>query len=76
MRSGAALTDASGNGHAGVISGATWAPGRFGGALNFNGTNASVDLGALGTFYQAGFTLEAWVQKQTRDPWILKHEYE
>ena len=57
--------DSSGNGHAGTITGATWATGRYGGALDFNGTNASVDLGGLGTFYQSGFTLEAWVQKQS-----------
>jgi concanavalin A-like lectin/glucanase superfamily protein/Big-like domain-containing protein len=62
--SGGLVSDASGNGHVGTISGATWASGRHGGALSFNGTNASVDLGALGTFYQGGFTLEAWVQKE------------
>jgi len=63
---GTTVTDASGNTHVGTILGATWTPsGRYGGALSFNGTNASVDLGALGTFYRAGFTMEAWVQKQT-----------
>ncbi len=62
---GSVLTDASGNGHDGTISGATWAGGHDGGALSFNGTSASVDLGALGTFYQNGFTLEAWLQKAT-----------
>ena len=61
--SGTVLHDASGNGHDGTISGATWAGGHDGGALSFNGSNASVDLGRLGTFYQSGFTLEAWVQK-------------
>ena len=63
--SGLTVGDSSGNGHAGTITGATWATGRYGGGLDFNGTNASVDLGALGTFYQTGFTLEAWVQKQS-----------
>jgi fibronectin type 3 domain-containing protein len=63
---GSTVTDASGNSHFGTILGATWTPsGRFGGALSFNGTNGSVDLGALGTFYRTGFTMEAWVQKQT-----------
>jgi fibronectin type 3 domain-containing protein len=63
---GGLVTDASGNNHTGTVSGATWTPaGRFGGALSFNGTNASVDLGGLGTFYRTGFTLEAWVLKQT-----------
>ena len=63
--SGLTAGDSSGNGHAGTITGATWATGRYGGGLDFNGTNASVDLGGLGTFYQTGFTLEAWVQKQS-----------
>ncbi len=61
--SGTVLHDGSGNGHDGTISGATWTGGHDGGALSFNGSNASVDLGTLGTFYQSGFTLEAWVQK-------------
>ena len=56
--SGSVLSDASGNGHDGTISGATWTSGHDGGALSFNGSNASVDLGSLGTFYQSGFTLE------------------
>ena len=60
---GGVATDASGNGRTGVITGATWATGRYGGALSFNGTNAYVDLGSLGTFYKSAFTLEAWVQK-------------
>ena len=60
---GSVLTDTSGNGHNGTISGATWTSGHDGGALSFDGTSASVDLGALGTFYQSGFTLEGWVKK-------------
>jgi hypothetical protein len=63
--SGGVANDASGAGHIGNISGATWVGGRHGMALSFNGTDASVDLGALGTFYQSGFTLEAWVKKTT-----------
>lgn len=59
----ATATDTSGSGHHGAIANATWTAGQHGGGLSFNGTNASVDLGALGTFYQQGFTLEAWVQK-------------
>jgi Concanavalin A-like lectin/glucanases superfamily/Bacterial Ig-like domain/Bacterial Ig domain len=63
--SGTLLHDTSGNGHTGAIANATWTAGRHGSALSFNGTDAHVDLGALGTFYQQGFTLEAWVQKAT-----------
>jgi len=37
--------------------------GKNGAGLSFDGTSASVNLGGLGTFYQAGFTLEAWVKK-------------
>jgi fibronectin type 3 domain-containing protein len=63
---GGLAADASGNAHFGTIAGATWTTeGRFGGALSFNGTNSYVDLGGLGTFYGTGFTLEAWVDKQT-----------
>ena len=63
--SGTAAADASGNGHTGAISGAAWATGRHGGGLFFDGSNDYVALGALGTFYNAGFTLEAWVQKSS-----------
>jgi Concanavalin A-like lectin/glucanases superfamily/Bacterial Ig-like domain/Bacterial Ig domain len=63
--SGAVLDDASGNNHLGTVNGATWTTGRHGGALSFNGTNNYVDLPSLGTFYQSGFTFEAWVQKQS-----------
>ena len=64
-RGGHRAERSSGNGHNGTISGATWTTGHDGGALSFDGTSASVDLGALGTFYQSGFTLEAWVKKQS-----------
>jgi len=61
--SGNVAGDASANGHSGSIFNGTWVPGHTGSALGFNGTNAYVDLGGLGTFYQSGFTLEAWVNK-------------
>ena len=63
--SGSVLTDASGNGKDGTVVGAAWTPGRFRSALQFNGNNAYVDLPALGTFYKSGFTMEAWVKKDT-----------
>jgi hypothetical protein len=64
--SGSVAVDASGNGHAGAIVGASWtASGRYGGALSFDGDNDYVGIGSLGGFYQAGFTLQAWVQKAT-----------
>jgi concanavalin A-like lectin/glucanase superfamily protein/Big-like domain-containing protein len=64
--SGPTTADVSGNGHPGTISGASWTTdGRYGGALSFDGTDDRVDLGSLGTFYQSGFTMEAWVKKAT-----------
>jgi hypothetical protein len=63
-QSGGSVFDASGNGHAGVISGASWTTsGRYGGALSFDGNDDSVLLGSLGNFTQQGFTLEAWINK-------------
>ena len=64
---GATAVDATGAGSNGVVVGGTWAPGRYGGALSFDGTNDYVGLPALGTFYNSGFTLEAWVQKSHRE---------
>src|SRR3954470_14510966 len=61
--SGTSLGDATGNGRTGAIVGATWTTGKFGSALNFNGTTSRVDLPALGTFYKTGFTLETWIKK-------------
>jgi hypothetical protein len=64
--SGSAAVDASGNGHTGAITGATWtSSGRYGGALSFDGVDDSVGLGSLGGFSQTAFTLQAWVQKAT-----------
>ena len=59
---GATVTDASGNGNTGAISGATWSTGKYGNALTFNGTTALVtipDSAALDL--STGMTLEAWV---------------
>jgi hypothetical protein len=63
--SGRAVADASGNGNAGTLFGTIWAPGRFGYGLSFDGADDRVALPALGTFYDTGFTLEAWVRKRT-----------
>lgn len=62
--SGTAAADAARHGNTGFVRGATWTPtGRFGRALSFDGSNDSVDLPALGTFYRRAFTLEAWLKK-------------
>jgi hypothetical protein len=69
--SGATLTDGSGRGNHGTISGAAWtSAGKYGGALTFDGTNdwvtvadsASLDL-------TTGMTLEAWVRPTAIDGW-------
>jgi chitodextrinase len=61
---GTAAGDASGNGKIGsLLGGASWsAAGKLGGALQLDGVSGRVQLPALGTFYNAGFTLEAWVK--------------
>jgi glucose/arabinose dehydrogenase len=67
---GTAFGDASGNNNSGSLSGATWAPGRFGTAVLFDGVDdlasiadsASLDL-------TAGMTLEAWVYPQALSGW-------
>ncbi|MBI3464375.1 MAG: PKD domain-containing protein [Planctomycetes bacterium] len=61
--SGAVLTDESGNGHTGTISGAAWnSGGRFGGALQFDGVNDSVTISDADDLdLTTGMTLEAWV---------------
>jgi hypothetical protein len=60
--------DASGHGKQATVVGATWAAGKFGSALSFDGNSARVDLPALGKFYKLGFTLEAWVKKAGAKP--------
>src|SRR5262249_41591589 len=61
--SGTTAGDASGNGHTGVVTGATWtSSGRYGGALSFNGTNALVTVADAASLHlTSGMTLEAWV---------------
>ncbi len=65
--SGTAVTDASGNGHTGTIANATWAAaGKYGKALQFNGTNAIVSIpDAADLHLSTAMTLEAWVNPTT-----------
>ena len=65
--SGTTVTDQSGNGNNGTITNATWATtGKYGGALQFNGTNARVDIpNAASLDFTTGMTLEAWVDPST-----------
>jgi chitodextrinase len=61
------VTDLSGNGNNGTISGATWTTsGRYGNALSFNGTNALVTVNnAPSLQLTSAMTLEAWVYPTT-----------
>ena len=65
--SGTTVTDASGNGNTGTVSGATWATaGKYGKALQFNGTSAVVTIpDAASLHLTTGMTLEAWVNPST-----------
>ena len=66
--SGTVAHDASGNAHEGTLSakGAEWAPGKYGNALKFNGTEGCVsipDSAALRLGEE--FTLESWVRPES-----------
>ena len=65
--SGTAAADQSGNGNNGTIANATWAAtGKFGKALAFNGTNASVTVPDSSSLdLTSGMTLEGWVNPGT-----------
>jgi hypothetical protein len=67
--SGTTVTDASGNGNNGTISGATWSTaGKYGDALNFNGTNSLVTIHDSASLHlTTGMTLEAWVDPSKVD---------
>jgi hypothetical protein len=81
---GSTVTDASGNGNTGTINGATWTTGKYGGALAFNGTTATVRVPDSASLHlSTAMTLSAWVsptvaqtgwrtvlQKET-DAWFL-----
>ncbi len=60
---GTSVADASGNGHTGVISGATWSTqGKFGNALSFDGVNDWITVSATSLLnLTSAMTLEAWV---------------
>jgi hypothetical protein len=67
--SGTVVRDLSGNGNNGTISGATWAPGLFGGALSFNGANSWVTVNDSSSLHLTnGMTLEAWVEPTAPAP--------
>jgi PKD repeat protein len=64
---GTAVSDASGNGNNGsIVGGVSWAPGRFGPALMFDGVNGRVDVpDAASLRLTSAMTLSAWVNPST-----------
>lgn len=69
--SGSTLTDVSGNGNTGSISGASWtSSGRYGSALSFDGTNDLVTIADASSLdLTTGMTLEAWVYPSASSSW-------
>ena len=58
---GTTAIDGSGNNNSGTLNGATWAAGKTGAALNFNGAGASVDFGSPAALANLGsFTWGLW----------------
>ena len=75
--SGASVSDTSGNGNIGSISGAVrTAAGKYGGALSFDGVNDMVTVPDSNSLdVRTGMTLEAWVNPTVANGWrtaILK----
>ncbi len=65
--SGTTAYDSSGNGHDGTLVGdPMWRPGKIGGALEFDGTDDVVELGAFDVV-GPGITLAAWIKPDDFD---------
>ena len=64
---GTTVADASGNGNTGTLASTTWTTsGKYGNALTFNGTSATVNINDSALLHlTTGMTLEAWVRPTT-----------
>lgn len=67
--SGSTVLDASGNGNAGQVSGATWTTGRLGRGLSFSGSSSTVNLGKPVVVTSRSFTVAAWVLLTDLSSW-------
>ena len=67
---GSTVSDVSGNGNNGTTHNTTWtASGKYGSALNFNGSNAFVTVNDSASLHlSSGMTLEAWVNPKAVSP--------
>ena len=66
--SGTTAVDLSENGYDGTLNGGvTWTDGKFGGALNFDGSGAHVGTGQSILNGVAGFTLAGWINASSID---------
>ena len=66
---GTSVADSSGNELTGAISGATWAAGRTGNGLSFDGVNDWVTVNDADVLDATRVTVSAWVRPTVNTPW-------
>lgn len=67
---GTVATDASGNNNNGSVVGATWTTGKVAGALDFNGSNASVRVpNSASLAFPNQVTIAAWINGRSFAEW-------
>ena len=67
---GTSAADSSGNGNKGALENATWAAGKFGSALSFNGSSSRVTIPDSASLdLTKALTLEAWVKPTSAAGW-------
>jgi len=64
---GTTAYDNTDNNNDGTITGPTWAEGRFGSALSFDGSGGYVSCGTDSSLNPSQITIEAWVQRNVTD---------
>ena len=68
--SGTSVADLSGRGNSGVVSGATWVPGRYGSGLSFDGVDDWVTVAdSTSLDLSSALTLSAWVRPGALGGW-------